>query len=101
MAKQDTSKEAPGGNGKSKYRIWGRFLRKKEEVLDKAWKESRPGLGSQIGARPGLGSQIGTGKVKHKARRVGVRDRDRAAQSAVVWKAAGLLIHISRGCCTL
>ena len=86
---------AKQGNGKSKYRIWGRFLRKKEEVLDKAWKESRPGLGSQIGARPGLGSQIGArpglgsqigaGKVKHKARRVGVRDRDRAAESALVW----------------
>ena len=73
MAKQDTPKEAPGKNGKSKYRILGRFLRQVEEILDKAWEGSRKkeGLSNRAGPR----SQIGAGKVKHKARRVGLRDR--------------------------
>ena len=73
MAKQDTPKEAPGKNGKSKYRILGRFLRKVEKILDKVCEGSRKKEG--LSGRVGPGSQIGAGKVKHKARRVGVRDR--------------------------
>ena len=60
--KQDTPKEAPGRNGKSKYRILGRFLRKEEEILDEAWEEARKKEG--LTDRPGPGSQIGAGKVK-------------------------------------
>ena len=50
----------------------GRFLRKMEEILDKACERSRKKEG--LSGREGPGSQIGASKVKDKARRVSVRD---------------------------
>ena len=41
--------------------------------MDKACEGSRKKEG--LSGRVGPGSQIGAGKVKHKARRVGLRDR--------------------------
>ena len=48
-------------------------MRKVEEILDKACEASMKKEG--LSGRAGPGSQIGAGKVKQKARRVGVRDR--------------------------